>query len=359
MHHRQQIIDRDELVKQGLLRCDDLGDLRIYTYTNECAYKKKWDEVTSNSRGHIYNRKTGERVACAFPKFFNLNERRDTQERNLPWSEGFRIFRKEDGWLGILYRLDGKYRVATRGSFQSVGAKWATKHLQQYNLTDLPDEVTLLFEIICPNTSIVVDYGLREDLILLTAYNRHTGEEYDWDQVNYWSKQFGFTLVQSNSQNWLGYCRGQLKTTPGDQLEGFVIRFNDGFRIKMKSEDYFRRAKLMFYLTPLAIWDAMHNGHLHQSYLDMVDEKHKETVRKIATELERSYNSMRESIDVDFAVIFRGEVDRTTKRKAFSARVNRVRHRRIMFACLDGKEDMIDKYIMEQIRPHNNQVTNA
>ena len=277
------IEQRDRLVQEGLLRCDDLTNLRVYSYTDRC---KTWNHFTLNSRGIIYDRKTGKVVAQPFPKFWNMNQRIETQERNLPWRDGFRIFKKDDGWLGILYRVDGQHKIATRGSFESPGAVWATEYLQKYDLTGLPDEVTLLFEIICPITHIVVDYGDREDLVLLAAYNRHTGEEYDWAQVEEWSHKFGFTLVESYTQDWLGYCRGQIKTVSGAELEGFVIRFNNGLRVKIKSEDYFRRSYLLHYLTPLAVWKMMVNGRVSEEVWEWMNIEYHDKLTAISVALE-------------------------------------------------------------------------
>ncbi|KKL27287.1 hypothetical protein LCGC14_2386650, partial [marine sediment metagenome] len=75
------VAERDRLVAEGWLRCDNLGDLRIYTYTDKCIHKSNWDEITLNSRGVIFNIKTGEIVAQPFGKFFNLNEHPTTQEK--------------------------------------------------------------------------------------------------------------------------------------------------------------------------------------------------------------------------------------------------------------------------------------
>lgn len=337
---------RDRLVEQKILRCDDLGDLRVYSYKNWC---KTWDIITLNSRGIIYNRKTGEVIARPFPKFFNMNQRIETQERNLPWHGGFRIFRKEDGWLGILYRDGGQHRISTRGSFKSVGALWATEFLKQYDLTGLPDEVTLLFELICPKTHIVVDYGDREDLVLLAAYNRHTGEEYEWEQIEKWSKEFGFTLVESYDQDWLGYCRGQIKTVSGAELEGFVIRFANGLRIKIKSEDYFRRTALLMGLTPLNIWATLSNGKVPQEIWEQVDKDYHDRLEKVAEALESQYLKTQQEIDHQFVSI----VDRED-RGAFALAAQKVGHTPAMFAMLDGQEDRVDDYVMKVIRPHKN-----
>src|SRR5262249_1153008 len=56
---------REEYVANGLLRSDrtDDGRLAIYTYTDQCTFANAWDDVTRNSRGHIYDLQTGECVA--------------------------------------------------------------------------------------------------------------------------------------------------------------------------------------------------------------------------------------------------------------------------------------------------------
>src|SRR5262249_54481183 len=70
----------EEYVKAGLLRTDrtDDGRLAIYTYTDQCVYTSAWDDITRNARGHIYDLQTGECIAWAFPKFFNLGENADS-----------------------------------------------------------------------------------------------------------------------------------------------------------------------------------------------------------------------------------------------------------------------------------------
>ena len=365
-----EIEKRDKLVEEGLLRCDDLDgtNLRIYNYTNHC---KQWDETTLNSRGIIFNRKTGEVVAQTFPKFFNMNERIDTQERNLPWHKGFRIFNKEDGWFGTLYRHAGQHKVASRGSFTSPGALWATEFIKKFDLTDLPDEVTLLFEMICPITKIVIDYGDREDLVLLSAYNRHTGEEYGWEQVEKWSEQFGLTLVDSYDQTWLGHCRGLLKTVPGNEQEGFVIRFSDGSRVKIKSEDYFRRHHLLSNLTPLVMWNNMIDGEVPKDVWAEVDIEYHEILDNIVGVLEKQYQVLHSEIHKEFDDIYFNRLEEyrvdsireddemfqsQVSRRNFATEAGKKKHTPAMFALLDGHYHKVDGYVMKKIRPHNNKL---
>ncbi len=342
----EAVENRDRLVEERLLRCDNLGDLRVYSYVNWC---KDWNDITLNSRGIILNRKTGEVVAQPFPKFFNMGQRQETQEYNLSWHQGFRIFKKEDGWLGILYRVDGQHKIATRGSFKSTGAIWATEYLKKYDLTFLPDEVTLLFELLCPATKIVVDYGDREDLVLLAAYNRHTGEEYDWQHVEDWSDQFGFTLAESYDKNWLGHCLVQIKTVPGNELEGFVIRFDDGLRVKIKSEDYFRRSHLLADLTPLVIWNNMVDGKVLREVWDEVDVDYHETLGSLARALELRYLEVYKEINQEFNRI----IERTDK-AVFAKQAQKMYHQPALFALWDNMSERLNDYIMKKIRPHGN-----
>lgn len=341
-----EIEKRDKLVEEKLLRCDDQGDLRVYSYTNWC---KIWNDITMNSRGIIFNRKTGEIISRPFPKFFNMDQTAETQERNLPWQDGFRIFQKYDGWLGILYRDGGQYRIATRGSFQSTGALWATEFLKEYDLTGLPDEVTLLFELICPATKIVVDYHNREELVLLAAYNRHTGEEYGWEQVEAWGDKFGFGVADSYDSNHLKYCRLQIESTSGLELEGFVIRFNNGLRVKIKSDDYFRRSKMRSHLTLLTIWENMVCGEVPQEFWDAIDDDYHDALSKITVAMESRYFEIRQEINHQFVSI----VD-IQDRKEFAIAAQKLSHTPAMFARRDKQEKRVDDYVMKFIRPHNN-----
>ncbi|KKN99049.1 hypothetical protein LCGC14_0142940 [marine sediment metagenome] len=350
---KEEVEQRDQLVKQKLLRCDDLGDLRVYSYVNKT---QKWDDIILNSRGIILNRKTGEVVARAFPKFFNTNQTKETQEHNLPWKDGFRLFRKEDGWLGILYRHDNQHKIATRGSFKSIGAVWATEFLKKYDLTGLPDEVTLLFELICPATRIVVDYGNREDLILLGAYNRHTGVEYCWERVELWGRQFGFTLAESYDQTYLGYCRGQIKTIPGSELEGFIVRFTNGLRVKIKSKDYLRRSNLLADLTPLGVWDTMVTGLVPEVMWRVVDVDYHNELDRLAASLELEYMTLLLEIKKQFLSVLGkvSTVPNLSGRAAFANLVKEMKHQLAMFAIFDGNHRRVEEYIMKQIRPHKN-----
>ena len=164
-------------IESGLVNEQVLGDLRIFNYSKVCQFDRKWDDVTIQCRGLIM--RGDEIVARPFRKFFNLGEVEETKIENLP-AEMPQVTEKFDGSLGILYfQPDGRPAIATRGSFTSDQALRATEMLRNmppfWNNIDL--NLTYLFEILYPENRVVVNYGNREELVLIGLVNRTTGEE--------------------------------------------------------------------------------------------------------------------------------------------------------------------------------------
>ena len=88
--------------------------ISIYNYSRTCQYENKWDEITKMCRGLILDQE-GNVIAKGFNKFFNMEEH---QPEEIP-NEPFEVFEKLDGSLGILFWYQGKWILATKGSFTS------------------------------------------------------------------------------------------------------------------------------------------------------------------------------------------------------------------------------------------------
>jgi len=149
------------------------------------------------------------------------------------------VTEKIDGSLGILYRDTGNFRIATRGSFSSTQAQWATDYLRaNYNLGGLPEELTLLFEIVYPGNRILVDYQGRQALILLAIRNRHTGEYLPfYPDVHEYAQRFRFPLPKVYTLKDVEEIVART-CEMGTNEEGFVVEFSDGQRWKFKSQKY-------------------------------------------------------------------------------------------------------------------------
>jgi RNA ligase len=217
------------------------GDLTIFNYTKECQYNRRWNFFERISRGLILNNKTGEIVARPFDKFFNWMEMGEKANGYI-----VNVTEKIDGSLGILYRINDGYKISTRGNFHSEQAEWATQFLNKnYNLENLPEDMTLLFEIIYPENRIVIDYGKFEGLILLASRNRFTGEYYPFFPTVYELGLFyGFITPRVYNFNNVVEIIEKTDVLNANQ-EGWVVEFSSGQRFKFKGDKYLELHKLI------------------------------------------------------------------------------------------------------------------
>jgi RNA ligase len=351
---------REELVVAGLLRSDrtDDGKLVVYTYSDNCVYDAAWNEVTMNSRGHVFNAKTGEPVSRPFPKFFNLGEKPPVAPEALAWDKPYDVYEKMDGWLGVLYRHDGQFKVSSRGSFHSEGAQWATEFVQKKDLRFLPNEATLCFEIINPAQRIILDYGEMQSLVILAAFNRYTGEEYPRAIVEEWAKQADIPIVRRYENMTLDDLRRI--QAEGKGMEGFVIRFHDGVRVKVKTEWYTTRAKIVSRLTPIALWEAMKDGRVQKEFLVGIPEEIRPLAENIQSTLESQYAAILKGIeDYSRPLIKLHGNDRKAIALAMQADGGKSKlgcKFSATFSLLDGDKgkSSLDKAIMGEIYPKNN-----
>jgi RNA ligase len=344
---------RKPYVDDGFIRSavTDDGTLAIYTYTDSCTFARKWDEVTMNSRGHVFNIQTGECVARPFAKFFNLGENEMSLVSCFDWNQPYECYEKIDGWMSSLLRHNGRFEIATRGSFHSTGAVWATNFIQTKDLSFLPDEVTLVFELINPEHKIILDYEGMSTLVILAAFNRLTGKEYSREIVENWAKKADLPIVKKYGMLTLAEMQKIQKER--ENFEGFVIRFADGKRVKIKTEWYLARAKIMAHLSPISIWDIMVEGKVPQEYLDSIPEELRPIAEGYATYLEGAFADVHSQM-TSFA---QGIIDLIGKdRKSLALHMQSIKApsviRGVVFSLLDGKS-ITDK-VMEKIYPKGN-----
>lgn len=106
--------------------------LAIFTYSRHCVYTQLWDDVTEKCRGLIVDIDSGDIVARPFEKFFDFGDPRrpETHPENLPARLPI-IVEKLNGSLGIHYQYKGHEGIASKASFHSVHAQWATGPVQE------------------------------------------------------------------------------------------------------------------------------------------------------------------------------------------------------------------------------------
>lgn len=348
----------EEVVTKNLRRVvSDCGELVLYNYTDSCVFDKNWNEVTRHSRGIIFEKDTGKLVALPFEKFFNLGEMPETRLESLP-DEKYEITEKMDGSLGIIYNYKGKWKVATRGSFSSEQAQKAEEILKGYTMSEVPEELTILTEIIYPENKIVANYGDIEMLMILGAYNRDTQEEVDLNGLKLIQRDSGMPLVDRHSYTIQEMIDLQA-TLPKDR-EGFVVRFDSGMRIKLKGAEYSRIHKMISHMSPLSFWDTMEAGKVNVTYLQELPEEYRKDADAIVDSLEKTYGELKAAIELSFSKVMTDidatNIDKSELRKTLGLHVKhtKVEHGGAFWSLLDKKEDTLDKYIMKSIRPRGN-----
>jgi RNA ligase len=219
--------------------------LTIWNYTEKVQYENLWDEVTLMCRGLVTDN-NGDIVASPFQKFFNI------EEGKFEPTEKFEVYEKMDGSLGIVFWYRGQWVVATRGSFTSDQSIKAKEILRKYNTDIMFRHLTFCFEIIYPENRIVLDYGTDEKLVLLGTFDKN-GKEMD---VDMWS-QWGFDVVKK--YDGINDYK-QLKEMVKNDQEGFVVKFSNGDRVKVKGIEYLRLHKIMTNVTTTGVWEYLKNG---------------------------------------------------------------------------------------------------
>ena len=254
-----------------IYKISDGNGLEIFNYGLTCQFDKTfWDNYSLISRGLILCPAKKKIVALPFPKFFNYGE----ITYDLP-KGSFSITEKVDGSLGIIYFWNDQWNVSTRGSFNSDQAKWAKDWL--YNNVDvskLNTDLTYLAEIIYQENRIVISYDF-EGLVFLSAYNRENGLELSYDDICKCGSLLGLRVVKKYFYNSIEEIVAICKNLDHNS-EGFVIQFLDGYRIKIKGDEYCRVHRLISNVTPLRVWDMMLNG----DNMDVVAKQLPEELRK-------------------------------------------------------------------------------
>lgn len=325
----------DDLVQEGYIsrKKHPSEDLYIFNYTPKTQYDRFWNEHTLSARGLITDG-SGKIKARCLKKFFNYEEVRPEISKRLSEGLGFEVQEKMDGSLGITYWVGDTPFVATRGSFESDQAKEATRILHERYINSLEKGVTYLFEIIYPENSICVNYEGMRDLIFLTAFDLDSGEELlDFKHPFKAAEKFHFDC---------GF--DDLKSMNTKNKEGFVVRFEDGFRFKIKFEDYVRLHSLIFSVSSRSVWECLKSGS-DLSLEELPDEIY-DWVKQTKMKILGNKNDL-ETKSLDFFNSIKH-----LPRREFALKSIETNFSSILFRMFDGKR--YDDIIWKMIEPEYN-----
>jgi RNA ligase len=317
-------------------------DIWILNYSPKVQSKKFWDEYTLSCRGLVIDAE-GNILARPFQKFKNFEEH-DPSEIDL--NQDYDVFEKMDGSLIIIFYYAPRmtWIVASRGSFISEQAMEAQKMLTNDVFDYLNIDNTYLFEILYPENRIVVDYGNRRELVLLSRIETKTGFELFYDDlVSIYSKYF--TVVKKFDVKITDL--NELKKLEEENKEGFVVRFFNGFRVKVKFSEYIRLHGILTNVSNLTIWEHLKNNYDFDALLDRVPDEFYDWMKKTTNKLQSDFNKIERQALKEFIRIY--HVNNIAERKDFAMEAMKTNYRSILFKLYDKRP--YNEIIWKMIRP--------
>jgi len=198
---------------------------------------------------------------------------------------------------------------------------------------------------------IVVDYGDYEGLILLGAFDTESGVEVPYEELK---NLEGFELVKKYD-GIKDYS--VLKNMVKDNEEGFIVRFSNGDRMKIKGQEYLRLHKIMTNLSTTAVWEVLSNGSNFEDLLKDVPDEFYSKIKSYEKDLRYTYFSISEycgKLHDGFRYGKFGDKEEPTKKEYAEFVMENVKQglRPIMFAMWDKKNysPMIWKLIKPEFK---------
>lgn len=183
-----------------------------------------------------------------YSKFFNLNERPETQSNVIDFNETHHVLEKLDGsFIRPLYnKKDKDFRVATKMGLTDTAAN-AEKHIaDKMNYYDFfkfcyDMNMTPIFEWCSEQNRIVILY--EEPKLVLTAIrDLYSGRYMAYDQMVSIANNFKLPVVGTYPS--INNINEFMSTVDDNEnIEGFVIRFVSGHQLKVKTSDYVLKHK--------------------------------------------------------------------------------------------------------------------
>jgi RNA ligase len=187
-------------------------------------------------RGIIFDTATGDIIRRPFHKFFNANEREETQDHAVDLSQSHAILEKLDGSMIAPFIVNDQLIWGTKMGATEVAEPVEDFVLFNENYSQFARFIirrgyTPIFEWCSRKQRIVLDY--KEDQLILTAIrDLTTGRYMSLDLVTNTADLYFIPTVrtfepQSDMKSFIEYVRLL------EDREGFVVRFSDGHMLKL------------------------------------------------------------------------------------------------------------------------------
>ncbi|WRW34115.1 RNA ligase [Staphylococcus phage CF1] len=265
-------------------------------FTKRAFKRKHWNQLSVTARGLFIDESTNEIVGRGYNKFFNINERPETNLENLPDTLKFPVTAslKYNGFLGLMFYDSNRDEL--------IYASKSRTHLSQYDndfallFKEIVEETwtneqiesakeylkdmnrTLLFEVIdnINDPHIIYEAGKRR-VVLLDAidntlkFNKLFNEALVYVAANIIGIYKNISTPHFSFSNWndLFNFYKDLERDSSIAIEGFVFEDSNGFMLKYKTP-YYNNWKYMRSLV-----ESLSKGNLQRRPIQAIFQKDK------------------------------------------------------------------------------------
>lgn len=298
------------------------NNIRIFNYSPEVQFNKLWDDITMSCRGLILNIQNNEILAFPFKKFFNYSE--FVENKNIIPTESPIITEKMDGSLGIMYEINNKEYISTRGSFESEQAIWANAWLKKNIKQKIKKEgYTHLFEIISISSRVVVNYDFS-GLVYLGSINNETG------RTSFFEMPSSIRTVKKIGNTDLS----KLLEMDNENEEGFVIHFPiSDLRLKIKFPQYVKLHRIVTGMSEIAIWEMLKEGKSISELINNCPDEFFKWVESVANKLTSNYSEIEKNCKEITA-----HAKTLTTRKEQALYITQFKNSGVCFKMLDNED---------------------
>ena len=252
-------------------------------------------------------------------KFFNVNENEEWLESRLKTKKVIRVQDKLDGSIISFVKFpDGSVKAKSKMSFDSEQAIMAQKlydeneNIRIFIEDCYKEKVTPIFELVSPMNQIVLEYN-KTELILLQVRDNESGEYLS--EMELFSLSRRYNIVKSTSYDFdLNELLKDKETQ--ENIEGWVVTFEDGQMAKIKTDWYNRRHGVISELRENQLIELILNEEI-DDVLSMLSEESEK--RRQVLEIQEIVDSIFNNLVVEFKELRRKYFnDYNEDRKSFA-----------------------------------------
>lgn len=236
------------------------GRVSSFNFTKQAFEKAAWDSIVNKARGLYIDTVDFKVIARAYDKFFNINERPETQFNNLRYKLQFpvSVYVKENGFLGIVgwnpetedllitskSSPTGEFSGYLKKALYSIYGEDTMQKIRDYIKEH---EVSFVFECCdMEHDPHIIEYPESKVVLLDVVKNQVEYEKMPYNELVNLANEIGLVVKEKacDIESWEDFFVWYHEVLSedykynGEYIEGFVIEDSIGYMTKLKLHYY-------------------------------------------------------------------------------------------------------------------------